>query len=73
MAAEIVNLRQFRKRAERVGKQKTAEQNRLSHGRAKAEKSLTRALNDKAAKRLDQGHIESTNHDLPQQDLESND
>lgn len=68
MAAEIVNLKQFRKRAERVDKQKTAEQNRISHGRTKAEKSLTRALNDKAAKRLDQGHIESLHKDVEADD-----
>jgi hypothetical protein len=56
--ADVVNLRQFRKRAERAEKEKTAEQNRLAHGRTKAEKSLTRALNEKAAKTLDQGKLE---------------
>ncbi|HZG31259.1 MAG TPA: DUF4169 family protein [Ensifer sp.] len=60
MAADVVNLRQFRKRAERAEKERTAEQNRLSHGRTKAEKSLTKALNDKAAKVLDQGRLEKT-------------
>ncbi len=58
MAADVVNLRQFRKRAERAEKEKTAEQNRIAHGRTKAEKSLTKALNEKAAKRLDQGRLE---------------
>ena len=53
--ADVVNLRQFRKRAERAEKEKVAEQNRLSHGRTKAEKSLTKALNEQAEKRLDQG------------------
>lgn len=56
--ADVVNLRQFRKRAERAEKEKTAEQNRLAHGRTKAEKSLTRALNEKAARSLDQGKLE---------------
>ena len=56
--ADVVNLRQFRKRAERAEKEKTAEQNRLVHGRTKAEKSLTKALNEKAAKVLDQGKLE---------------
>ena len=56
--ADIVNLRQFRKRNERAEKEKTAEQNRLAHGRTKAEKSLTKALNEKAAKALDQGRLE---------------
>lgn len=58
MAADIVNLRQFRKQAERVEKQKTAEQNRISHGRTKAEKQLTKALNQKASQSLDQGRLE---------------
>lgn len=57
MAADIVNLRQFRKRTERAEKERQAEQNRLSHGRTKAEKSLTRALNEKAEKSLDQGRL----------------
>lgn len=61
--AEIVNLRQFRKRAERAEKEKTAEQNRLSHGRTKAEKSLTKALNEKAGKVLDQGKLEKRDPD----------
>lgn len=58
MAADVLNLRQFRKRAERAEKEKTAEQNRIAHGRTKAEKSLTKALNEKAAKLLDQGRLE---------------
>ncbi|MCD2176604.1 DUF4169 family protein [Rhizobium sp. C1] len=55
---DVVNLRQFRKRADRAEKEKTAEQNRLAHGRTKAEKSLTRALNEKAARTLDQGKLD---------------
>ena len=58
MAADIVNLRQARKQKARVDKDKTAEANRLQFGRTKVEKTLTRALNDKAAKTLDQGRIE---------------
>ena len=40
MAADIVNLRQFRKQKARSEKEKQAEQNRLSHGRTKTEKNL---------------------------------
>lgn len=58
--ADVVNLRQFRKRNERAEKEKTAEQNRLAHGRTKAEKSLTKALNENAAKALDQGRLEKS-------------
>jgi Domain of unknown function (DUF4169) len=58
MSAEIVNLRQFRKQQARSEKEKQAEQNRISHGRTKAEKQLTKTLNEKAEKALDQGRIE---------------
>jgi hypothetical protein len=37
--AEIVNLRQARKRKARAEKERAAEQNRLLHGRGKAEKA----------------------------------
>jgi hypothetical protein len=63
MSAEIVNLRQFRKAKERLEKEKEAEQNRLTFGRAKAEKSLTKARNDKAEKGLDQGRLEKPGKD----------
>ena len=58
MAADIVNLRQFRKQKARSEKEKSAEANRLQFGRTKAEKNLTRALNDKAEKTLDQGKLD---------------
>jgi hypothetical protein len=58
MAADIVNLRQARKAKARVEKDKTAEQNRLTFGRTKAEKQLTKSLNDKAERALDQGKLE---------------
>lgn len=60
---EVVNLRQFKKTKARSEKEKQAEQNRLSHGRTKAEKSLTSALNDKADKSLDQGKLEKPRKD----------
>jgi hypothetical protein len=58
MAADIVNLRQFRKTKVRAEKDISAEQNRLLFGRTKAEKELTRARNEKAEKTLDQGRLE---------------
>ena len=58
MSAEIVNLRQFRKKQARSDKQKQAEQNRISFGRTKVEKQLTKALNDKAAQVHEQGRID---------------
>ena len=59
MSAEIINLRQFRKRQARSEKEKQAEQNRISFGRTKAEKQLTRSLNDKADKAHRDGRIET--------------
>lgn len=58
MSAEIVNLRQFRKKQARSEKDKQAEQNRISFGRTKVEKQLTRALNDQADKAHEQGRID---------------
>ena len=52
---EIVNLRQFRKQKARAEAEKTAEQNRVSFGRTKAERELTEAERDKAARHVD-GH-----------------
>jgi hypothetical protein len=58
MSGDVVNLRQVRKQKARFEKEKQAEQNRVSFGRTKAEKALTRALNDKAQKAFEQGHLE---------------
>ena len=51
---EIVSLKLHRKRKERAAKEETAAENRVQFGRSKAEKTLTEAQNDKAAKDLDQ-------------------
>lgn len=58
MTGDVVNLRLFRKRRERSEKERQAEQNRISFGRTKAEKSLTEALNKKAERSLDQGRLD---------------
>jgi len=58
MTGDVVNLRQFRKQKARSEKEKKAEQNRLSFGRTKSEKSLTTALNEKAERQLDQGKLD---------------
>jgi len=51
--ADIVNLRQARKAKARDGKAKDADANRAAHGRTKADKSLTKARAEKAARDLD--------------------
>lgn len=58
MTGDVVNLRQVRKRKARAEKDRNAEQNRISFGRTKDEKSLTGKLNDKAEKSLDQGRLD---------------
>ncbi len=58
MSGDVVNLRQVRKQKARSEKERQAEQNRVAFGRTKAEKSLTRALNEKAKNAHDQGRIE---------------
>lgn len=63
MSAEIVNLRQFRKQKARNEKEKAAEQNRLTFGRTKDEKTLTRKLNAIEEKKLDQGKRETPDED----------
>ena len=57
--AEIVNLRIARKRAKRQLAEQEAAQNRLAHGRSKAEKVRARSDTDRAEKKLDQHAIES--------------
>ncbi|PYE26936.1 uncharacterized protein DUF4169 [Rhizobium sp. PP-CC-3A-592] len=60
MTGDVVNLRQFRKQKSRVKDEKTAEQNRITFGRTKSEKTLTKALNETSERRLDQGRRETS-------------
>jgi hypothetical protein len=55
--AEIVNLRTVRKSAGRQRAEKHAAENRLAHGRPKAERDLAQARADKASHDLDQHRI----------------
>jgi hypothetical protein len=54
----IVNLRTARKQAKRRQAEQEAAQNRLAHGRSKAEKALQRTQSDKARATLDGHRIE---------------
>lgn len=53
--AELINLRQARKRRDRAVAERKAEANRLAFGRSKAERRVTEAERDRAARDLD-GH-----------------
>ncbi|MCB1491782.1 MAG: DUF4169 family protein [Rhodobiaceae bacterium] len=55
MSAEIVNLRQARKKKARADKDARADKNRIAFGRTKAEKAATRAEIDRAKKAHDAG------------------
>jgi hypothetical protein len=52
---EIVNLRRARKAKARALAEAEAAANRITHGRSKAEKKLTKAENDAAQRKID-GH-----------------
>ncbi|WP_136656348.1 DUF4169 family protein [Nitratireductor sp. XY-223] len=58
MSAEVVNLRRHRKRKARQEREKTAEQNRISFGRTKAEKTETDRINRRERAQHDQKRLE---------------
>jgi hypothetical protein len=53
MPADIVNLRRARKAKARTEHEKTAADNRIAFGRTKAEKQLTKAERERAARAID--------------------
>jgi hypothetical protein len=55
--ADIVNLRLARKQAKRRQAEQEAAQQRLAHGRSRAEKALQRSRDDKAERDLDRHRI----------------
>jgi hypothetical protein len=54
----IVNLRTVRKQAKRRQAEQEAAQNRLVHGRSKAERALQRSQDDKTRQMLERHRIE---------------
>ena len=53
MSAEIVNLRQARKKLARAQKEREAEENRRRHGRSKAERRLEASDREKIERTLE--------------------
>lgn len=51
--SDVVNLNRFRKRKRREAEQREAEQNRIVHGRSKAEKRALRLERERAERSLD--------------------
>ncbi|WP_420333242.1 DUF4169 family protein [Roseibium sp.] len=62
MSAEIVNLRQARKRKQRADSEKQAEDNRRKFGRTKAEREAARRRRDELEKKVE-GHRLSPSDD----------
>jgi hypothetical protein len=56
--AEVVNLKRFRKRAEREQSAKQADANRARFGRTKTERVLDRQSTERASDLLDQHRID---------------
>ena len=58
LVAEIVNLKQERKRRARAEKAAKAEERRLAHGRSKAERQREDALREKAEAELERHRLD---------------
>ena len=56
---DVVNLRQARKARARATQQEAAQASRARHSATKAQKSLTSARQDKAARDLEGHHLET--------------
>ena len=56
---DLVNLKQIKKRNERMDRAKQAEANRARFGRTKAEKQRDQAAASRAASHLDQHRLDS--------------
>jgi hypothetical protein len=61
--AEIINLNKVRKARAKAGAQQQAAENRIRHGRTKAEKQAERAATEAAAKKLDGHHLAPKDED----------
>lgn len=61
--ADLVNLRLHRKRKRRADREEQAAQNRVIHGRTRAERVTVAAQNMLERRRLDAGHIERRDAD----------
>ena len=64
-SAPVINLKRARKERERAAKAAGADANRARHGATKADKSLTTARKDKAARDLDAHRRDKTQDGEP--------
>lgn len=70
MSADVINLRQARKRKQRAERDRQAEDNRIAFGRTKTEKSLTRATRELEISRIDAHKRESTDGQPSREDAD---
>lgn len=61
--AEIINFRRAKKAKARADKDREAEQNRITHGRTKAEKAEAKRLQDEAQRNVDQHRLDNETKD----------
>ncbi|MBY0225763.1 MAG: DUF4169 family protein [Hyphomicrobium sp.] len=59
MTAEIINLNKVRKAKERAEKERLAEENRIRHGRTKAEREQ-----QDAQRTIDEAHLEGSRREV---------
>ncbi|MCR9079138.1 MAG: DUF4169 family protein [Hyphomonadaceae bacterium] len=57
--AEPVNVNKFRKAKARAEKQQRAAENRIKHGRTKAEKARDKLENNRSARQIDESELDS--------------
>jgi hypothetical protein len=56
---DLINLSRYRKQRQKAEKEQQADQNRIRHGRTKAEKSASERIRTLDRKRMDQAHLSS--------------
>ena len=61
--AEIINFRRAKKAKARADKEREAEQNRITHGRTKAEKAEARRLQEEAERKVDGHRLDDETND----------
>jgi hypothetical protein len=58
---DLINLSRYRKQRQKAEKERQADQNRIKHGRTKADKSIAERVRTLDRKRLDQAHLSNRN------------
>lgn len=70
MTADIVNLRQVRKRKARLEREKAAETNRCLFGRSRAERQRREATKELESRKLDGNRLPAAGRSCPPNDVD---